>query len=211
MDIDQVWTTIDAQRAQAADLLDSLSEQQWQTPSLCAGWRVRGVAAHLTLAHTGPGPAAVAILRARGSFNRMIRDTAVRASHQPVAYYSAWLRSVAGSRRTAVGVTPIEPMLDILVHQQDIARPLGIRVDMPVEPARVAAERAWSMSFPFGVRRRLRGLRLQAVDTDWSIGDGVVLEAPMAELLMLITGRSPATGSVHGPGANRLAELTARR
>lgn len=33
-----------------ADLLGSATEAQWDTPSLCAGWRVREVIAHMTMA-----------------------------------------------------------------------------------------------------------------------------------------------------------------
>ena len=55
MDLDEVWRSIDSERASLADLLDDLSPAEWETPSLCEAWRVREVAAHLTLAHTGPG------------------------------------------------------------------------------------------------------------------------------------------------------------
>ena len=60
MDRDQVWQAIDDERASLAALLDDLSEQEWETPSLCAGWRVRDVAAHLTLSQTGLFPAVAA-------------------------------------------------------------------------------------------------------------------------------------------------------
>jgi mycothiol maleylpyruvate isomerase-like protein len=53
MDSDEVWRTIDEQRPDVANLLDELSEHEWSTPSLCAAWTVREVAAHLTLAHMG--------------------------------------------------------------------------------------------------------------------------------------------------------------
>jgi uncharacterized protein (TIGR03083 family) len=78
MDRDEVWRAIDGERGSLADLLDSLGDQEWETLSLCAGWRVRDVAAHLTLAQMGVFPAAVAAVRARGNFDRMIRDSAVR-------------------------------------------------------------------------------------------------------------------------------------
>ena len=60
MDRDEVWRAIDGERVSLADLLDSLGDQEWETPSLCAGWRVRDVAAHLTMAHLGVFPVAVA-------------------------------------------------------------------------------------------------------------------------------------------------------
>ena len=65
MNRDEVWGAIDTERVSLADLLDSLGEQEWETPSLCAGWRVRDVAAHLTLAQMRPLPAVAAALRAR--------------------------------------------------------------------------------------------------------------------------------------------------
>ena len=72
---------------------------------MCAGWRVRDVAAHLTLAHMGMLPAVLAMLRARGNLNRMIRDTAVRQARLPAGQYAVLLRGMAGSRTTAPGMT----------------------------------------------------------------------------------------------------------
>ena len=74
MNLDEVWQVIDGERRSLADLFDGLSADEWEAASLCAGWRVRDVAAHLTLAHMGTMPAAFATLRARGSLNRMIHD-----------------------------------------------------------------------------------------------------------------------------------------
>nr|BFE80642.1 hypothetical protein GCM10020093_032430 [Planobispora longispora] len=51
MNRDEVWQAIDHERSTLADLFDDLSEKEWATASLCDGWSVRDVAAHLTLAH----------------------------------------------------------------------------------------------------------------------------------------------------------------
>jgi uncharacterized protein (TIGR03083 family) len=102
MNRDEVWGAIDAERASLADLLDSLGEQEWEVPSLCAGWRVRDVAAHLTLAQIRPLPGVVAAVRARGNFNRMVHDSALRQARRlPVLQYAPRLRAMAGSRRKA--------------------------------------------------------------------------------------------------------------
>ncbi len=102
MNRDEVWGAIDAERASLADLLDSLGEQEWEVPSLCAGWRVRDVAAHLILAQMRPLPAVVAAVRARGKFNRMVHDSAVRQARRlPALQYAPRLRAMAGSRRKA--------------------------------------------------------------------------------------------------------------
>lgn len=208
MELDEVWRAIDRERSELADLFDELSEQEWETASLCAGWRVRDVAAHLTLAHTGVRRAAYELLRARGSLNRMIRDTAVRHAELPVDRYSELLRGMVGSRRKAPGVTPLEPLIDTLVHGQDLTIPLGRKRAVPAEAAAVAASRSWSMGWPFWARRRLRGLELAATDCSWSAGAGRRVEGPIAAVLLLITGReAAAVPRLSGPG---LADLRAR-
>jgi uncharacterized protein (TIGR03083 family) len=49
MDDHQVWSAIDDQRRRVVALLEPLTEAQWDHPSLCEGWSVRDVGAHLTL------------------------------------------------------------------------------------------------------------------------------------------------------------------
>ena len=187
-----------ASGASLADLLDELAPDEWEQPSLCAGWRVRDVAAHLALAHTGWGRAALEMVRARGSFDRMIRDTALRHAALPTEQLVAEIRAMAGSRRRAPGVTPLEPLLDVLVHGQDIAVPLGRARTMPVEAARprphAGVDDGLADVDGLPRPRRLRGLRLVATDTDWSGGDGPLVEGPMEALLLLLTGRTAALG-----------------
>jgi uncharacterized protein (TIGR03083 family) len=209
LDVDTVWSVVDSERSSLADLLESLSPDQWAHPSLCAHWRVREVAAHLALAHAGPGAAALGMVRAGGSFDRMVRDTARRHAAVPPAQLVAELRAMVGSRRRAPGISHLEPMLDVLVHGQDIAIPLDLPRPMPTAAAAAAATRVWTMGWPlslaFRARTRLRGLRLVATDTDWAVGEGQLLEGPIAALLLLMTGRSAALDRLAGPGVTRVA------
>jgi uncharacterized protein (TIGR03083 family) len=208
LDVDAVWAVVDAERSSLADLLEGLSEAQWAVPSLCAGWRVRDVAAHLALAHTGPVAAAAGMVRARGSFDRMVCDTARRHAAVPPARLVAELRAMAGSRRRAPGVSQLEPMLDVLVHGQDIALPLGLPRAMPVAAAAAAATRVWTMGWPmsraFRARTRLRGLQLTATDVGWRAGEGRRVEGPIQAVLLLLTGRTAALDRLSGPGLDRL-------
>ncbi len=206
---DAVWAAIDRERRELADLLAELDEAEWEQPSLCAGWRVRDVAAHLCLARTGPGRAAIDLLRAGGRLQRMIHDSAVRHAVLPTEQLVGELRSMAGSRRTAPGVTPLEPLLDLLVHGQDITVPLRRPRSMPPAAAVAAATRVWTMPWPmsttFAARRRLAGLRLVATDADWAVGAGEQVEGPVEAILLLLTGRTAvAAGRLSGLGAARI-------
>src|SRR5262245_28952343 len=126
-----VWPAIDDQRRRTADLLESLTEQQWEHPSLCDGWTVRHVAAHLTLQQERVRDVAAfavrhpSILRS-GSLNRVIRDSAVLQSRLPTEEIVAGIRAMIGSQRHNAFVTHLETLTDILVHGQDIALPLDL-------------------------------------------------------------------------------------
>lgn len=209
MDRDQVWQVIDRERLSLADLFDDLSPPEWETPSLCAGWRVRDVAAHLTLSQMGLFPAMVSAVRARGNFNRMVHDTAVRQAGLPVSEYAPRLRAMAGSRKKAPGVSDLEPLIDVLLHGQDIAIPLGRTRPVPTEAAMAAAARVWPDLFPFRAGRKLRGFRLNATDCSWSAGDGLLIEGPIAALLLLLTGRRAALTRLAGAGVRELEVRTA--
>jgi uncharacterized protein (TIGR03083 family) len=207
MNRDEVWQAIDGERLSLANLFGSLSAGEWETESLCTGWRVRDVAAHLTLAHMGMLAGVLEMLRARGSLNRMIRDTAVRQASLPTGQYAVLLRGMIGSRRTAPGITELEPLIDVLVHGQDIAIPLARARPMPPAAAAAAATRVWSMGRPFHAERKLSGFRLVATDDPWSAGQGRQVEGSIAAILLLLTGRPAALPQLAGPGA---AELQAR-
>lgn len=209
MSEDAVWAAVDRERLTLAELLDDLSTEEWETPSLCDGWRVRDVAAHLALAQIGWGRATVEMARAGGNYHRMIRDTALRHADAPAHRLTAEIRAMVGSRGRAPLITPLEPLIDTLVHGQDIALVLGRPRTMPVEAAAAAATRVWTtpwpLSFAFHTRRRLSGLRVVATDTDWSVGAGAQVAGPIEAVLLLLTGRTAALDRLSGPGLDRLA------
>lgn len=194
MDTDESWKVIAVERRGVADLLESLTEDQWNTPSLADGWRVRDVAAHLALAPQPPsvGPMIRAGLQAFGSFDRMNHDVAVRyATERTYGQLVDELREHADSRRLPAVTNYRNILFDVLVHGQDIAVPLGIDRPMPLAAARTGADRVWSMGWPFWAKRKLRGYRLIATDIEWEVGSGEEIREPIASLLMRLTGRAP--------------------
>lgn len=207
---DEVWLAIYRERSALADLLETLSPEQWEGASLCAGWTVRDVAAHVvSSADFGLGEAVVGAVRARGNFNRMMFDDARRRAARPTAQIIADYRRLDGSRRHPPGTTRLDPLMDVLVHTQDIVRPLGRHHPMPADASKLAADRVWRGSFPFYARQRLAGFRLTATDIEWSVGDGPPIEGSMGALLLLLTGRAVILPELAGDGARLLGANTA--
>jgi uncharacterized protein (TIGR03083 family) len=211
MNREESWTVITEQRLSLADLLEDLSTAEWETPSLCAGWRIRDVAAHVAMAPQVPGIWSMVAdgVRARGSFHRLNHDVAVRhATSRPVERIVAELRQHAHSRRLPFVTSYRNILFDIMVHGQDIAIPLGRHREMPRTAAVAGATRVWTMGWPFWAKRRLRGVRLTATDAHWTAGQGTEIRGPIDALLMLLTGRTAAAlPRLTGPGIAHLAQL----
>lgn len=198
MNDDELWAAIDAQRLRTTDLLETLDPDDWARRSLCEGWTVRDVAAHLTQQQMTIAEGLRTALRHPGSLNHMIQASVRERSAQPTEQLIAGIRAMVGSRRHNIGVTPLETLIDIVVHGQDIAVPLGRSLNVPPEVAAMAADRVWSYQATRRGRRMAKvfkpmpydGRRLVATDTDWSVGEGAELRGPMLAILLMLTGRS---------------------
>lgn len=218
MDSDELWAAIDDQRRRTADLLETLTEEQWDHPSLCDGWSVRHVAAHLTLQQQRLRDVLGFVVRHPSllgavTLNRTIHDSAVIQARLSTDEVIARIRGMIGSRRHNAFVSERETLIDILVHGQDIAVPLGLDLAVDPEAAAEAATRIWATrgTWLAGVfrKRPLDGYRLAATDTDWSVGEGPEVAAPIRALLLLLTGRDAELDHLTGLGADSLRrELT---
>lgn len=201
---DDIWTVITTQRLTVASLLQQLSPDEWQRPSLCTGWTVHDVAAHLTMQQLGLAAALGMLARWRGSLDQTIHDAACRrAAAWPPGQIIATLRATAGARRHNPGVTCLETLTDVLIHGQDIAIPLGHHHDMPPHAAAAAATRVLTMRWPppLPAARKMTGFRLTATDISWSTGDGPRVTGPVHALLLVATGRLIALPQLTGEGA----------
>jgi uncharacterized protein (TIGR03083 family) len=215
MDREQRWQAIEQERLSLAALLDTLTDDEWDRPSLCEGWRVRDVAAHVSLAPQPPGMLDMAVwaVRARGRFHRLNHDISVaHANARPGAGLAADLRTHAASRRLPPFTGSRNILFDTLVHAQDIAIPLQRAHPMPVAAAAEGATRVWTMGWPFWARRRLAGYRLMATDVEWSVGAGPrEVCGPIEALLLLLTGRTAALDRLSGPDATTLTAKLGER
>jgi len=203
----EISAAIKAERLNLCDYLDTLSEQNWNTPSLCPGWTVRDVVAHLTLpTRTSMITMAAAMLRARGDFHRMTERTARRhAARYSSARLVHRLRQTAGSTRRMPGSASLDPLVDILVHGQDIARPLAARRPIGGRPAVTALTFVADSEF-YRAPARLSGVRLVADDLDWTHGSGPEARGTAADLLLVATGRRAVLAGLSGQGTTVLSE-----
>lgn len=206
MDVDEVWRHTHEQRRALASLLRDLSEGEWAVPSLCEGWTVRDVSAHVMRSATvTPAEMAVAFVQFRGRYNTLVAEDARRAARRPVAELVAEFERHDGSRRRPFGTSVVDPLLDVLVHSQDIAIPLGRSHPMPIEPAVLAARRAHRMGFLFTDAARRRHVEIRATDAEFTVGGGPPVEGPIRAVLLLLTGRTAAAlPGLDGPGLERL-------
>ncbi len=212
MDAETSWRVIEQERLSLAALLEGLTDEQWTSPSLCDGWRVKDVAAHVALTPQAPGPLSMLVegVRAGGRFHKINRDFAVRHAERSGADLVAELREHAASRRLPKVTNYRNIVMDVLVHGQDIAIPLGIPREMPKDGARAGIDRVWTMGWPFGVKRALKRFRFTATDVDWAAGDGPEVSGPVEALLLLLTGRPAALPRLSGRGIEQLSDLVRR-
>ncbi|WP_431925533.1 maleylpyruvate isomerase family mycothiol-dependent enzyme [Amycolatopsis tucumanensis] len=200
MEQNDKWLAIDAERTRIADLYETLTDVERTYPSLCDGWTVHDVATHVALApHVGVGTVLKAALRARGNFNRMVYDLTKRESARlsPPEVVEL-LRTAVGMRRLAPRQSLDNALMDVHVHAQDIAMPLGRRLPMPAEAAIASADHLWEIGFPFHARKRLAGHRLIATDADWRAGEGTEVRGPIQALVMLLAGRTATIPQLTG-------------
>jgi uncharacterized protein (TIGR03083 family) len=198
---DAVDAAVSAERRRLADSVADLTDEQWATPSLCAAWTVRDVIAHLTVTTRLTVPRLLrAAVRARGSFDRMAVDLAAeRAAAYTTAELVAQLRESADSTRRFPGSTPMDPLMDLVVHGQDVARPLGRRHVSPPEVVAACLVHVATNRF-MGGPRRLAGVRLVSTDSGWTLGDGAELRGPDVDLLLVAAGRRAGLAALDGPG-----------
>jgi uncharacterized protein (TIGR03083 family) len=206
VDDDRLWTYVADERRDVLTLLEDLRDREWEAASLCAGWRVRDVVGHLTMATDTPvSTAVVGLVRAGFDVDRFLRRSAVQRGSVPVpTLVEGWRRAV-GSHRTPPGGTAGQMLVEVVSHHQDVRRPLHRPRSTPPERLISALETAVRLGGPFGSRQRATGLRLVATDVDWAHGDPGDPEVRGSgdALLLGMLGRGSALPDLHGPGLAR--------
>ncbi len=196
-------TVIAAERRELADLLDGLPDEQWDAPTLCAGWRVREVAAHMSMGFRYSFPKVAAeLVRAGGSLHRMTDRLARRDAAASPRQLAGFLRDNAHHPWTP----PVGGLASALghdvVHGLDITVALGHDRRVPEDRLRVLLDHVTARSARF-FGADLAGIQLRATDLDWSFGTGTPLTGTGADLLLVAFGRKLPAGRLHGEPQDR--------
>lgn len=201
-----VWSAVHEEREALAGFLAGLSDEQWETASLCGGWTVRDVVAHLTdTARTTRLGFVFGLVAARFDFDRQNeRGIARELGTTPAETLARW-RAVL--RRTSTPPASLDTRLvEAFVHGEDIRRPLGARGDYP--PGAVAQALAYQVRTPVsfgGGKQHAAGLTLVGDDADVRLGEGPEVTGPAVSLLVAVSGRAAALDDLSGPGKAELA------
>ena len=193
----------------------SLDRAALAAPSLCTGWRIDDVLAHLAWTATAPlGTLARAMLlgglrpgpRMASHFGRAAVEH--RQTHAIGEIIDTLNELAQGARAYGMGARigrPREYLVDYVVHHADIRRALGKPAPVLNERTIAALDAAPTIGGLIGGKQRSRGLRLLATDTDWVRGTGPTIEGPAEMLLLGITGRPAALSELEGEGVAVLA------
>jgi uncharacterized protein (TIGR03083 family) len=191
------------ERRDLVALLRTLSDAEWQAPSLCDGWRVRDVVAHV-LYDTIPAPRYLGVMvTSRFSLDRINNRLVDSERQTPVSQLVDRLERSIG-RGPLARVAPAAALADVLVHHQDIRRPLGRQRSIPEERLVSVLNRPDPFAFPW---RYTKGLRFVATDVDWAKGRGPEVRGTGEAIVLATVGRPVVLDELTGDG---VAELRRR-
>jgi uncharacterized protein (TIGR03083 family) len=204
MSDDDLMPTVAAERQAFGDVLEGLPETDWNAPSLCSGWRVREVVAHMTMPFRYPAPRFLGeMVRSRGNFARMADRVARRDARAPIGTLLDGWRTNENHPWKPPGGGLKGALTHDVVHGLDITIPLGIEHPVSEEALRVVLDQATTPRSlkHFGVD--VTGIRFEADDLDWAFGDGEPLRGRARYLLMVLMGRRLPAGLLSGPATAR--------
>jgi len=199
------WKHIHAERRQMAETWTAMSSGQWTAQSWCQGWTVQDTAGHIVAAAEQTPPNFYKELASAGFRFNVFTDRGARRL-AAVGPDELVRRLRARTSTTNHPPAPVMAMLgEIVVHGEDIRRPLGLK-HQPPEEALVAVADSWKNSnLLIGSKRRITGLRLRATDTEWVHGDGPEVSGPLLSLILAMTGRKDVHPDLTGEGVAELA------
>jgi uncharacterized protein (TIGR03083 family) len=204
---DEMFDAVIAQRRRLADTLDAMSADEWNTASLCSGWKVRDVVGHLVSIIEIPiGKFVLGAAKAR-NFDRFADKVAREFGARPQHELAKTYRSLIDRRFAPPVVGPIAPLTDLLVHTRDVERPLGRASILDAAAQRTVLDfLCGGKARGFVASSRTKGLRFEATDLGWSIGSGPSVIGTGEAIMMAVADRQVALADLAGDGLALLTE-----
>lgn len=194
------------ERQDLGDFLSGLEAEQWEAPSLCEGWRVRDVVAHIvSYGHLGVTGLAKRFVQGRLLLTRINSLGVAELDSATPAELLALLRRHTKPQGPLAAFGGRIALVDGLIHHQDIRRPLGLPRQVPRDRLEQALPFAM-IAPPLRVGWHVRGVRLVANDLDWAAGRGPEAQGPGEAILLCIAGRRGLAHELTGPGAEVLVQ-----
>jgi uncharacterized protein (TIGR03083 family) len=199
MEKTNITEAIAAERRELADVLSALPTGSWETQTLCAGWRVREVVAHVTMPFRYSTPRFMReLMKSGGNFDRMADRCARRDGQAPTDELVAALRDNERNPWQPPGGGFEGALTHDVIHGLDITVPLNITRQIPEEHLRIVLE---TITGPKSLRHfgaDLDGIELRADDIDWAFGTGTPLAGRAQDLALVLCGRKLPAGRLRG-------------
>jgi len=206
MDKDEAREHVRRERTELLAFLETLTPEEWEAGSLCSGWRVRDVVAHV-VAYDRLAPSLVRhFVRSGFSVDRVNLRTAAAWSSRSIDELLARLRGneLPGGITRLIGWRVA--LQDAVVHQQDVRRPLGRPRTIPAERVVGVLECLVDPPALTGLRSRAPGLRVEATDIGWTWGDGALVSGMGEAIMMALAGRESVVDELTGAGVSLLRQ-----
>ena len=196
------WTSINNGRESLADYLAGLSVDDWNKPSLCAGWTVKDTAAHMLVIPTlSKGQVFRSFLGSGFNLDKMNAKLVKKlTATMSTADIAAATRASASSKSMPPGLKLPGVLTEFVVHSSDISDGVGTPFALPVEDYVAVLDYLKDVEPVFGSKTRIAGLRMRTTDAEWSTGSGPVVEGPAQQLLLAVAGRRSACDLLSGEG-----------
>lgn len=199
MSDDDVRAMVGESYTALAELLEGLPDDGWDGPSLCEGWRVREVIAHLTMPARYDEQAFMAELRdCEFDFTRLSNRVAARDAALPASDLVANLRDPSLHAWTPPGGGAHGALDHVVIHGLDVTVPRGLPRTSSDDAVRTALDDLTRGGGHEHFAMSIDGRRLDATDLDWSYGDGTPLAGPAGDLAAHLAGRAVPAGRLHG-------------
>lgn len=199
-----------ADREELVELLGSLTEQEWETPSLCEGWQVRDVVAHLVSAQTDLGTILKNTIIHRGNFPKA--EQMVIDDYRKISLPALLNVMIANIQPRGLFSKVAMPVLfhESWVHQEDIRWTLGPNRQREQSPTRL---RMILDSQAAGLQKKLekgqgiaKKVKFSVPELGWSVGEGAEVSGDAASVIMALYRRPAALERLQGPGVAVLTE-----